>query len=127
MKVIGIVGTRSRDTDEDFEIVEKAFLKVYQEGDVICSGRAKKGGDKFAVILSNKYKTNTLWFPPDPEKYGGNYTKACFARNSDIALNSDILIACVSPDRGLTVGKGTEDTIRKYLKFHKDKPELITV
>jgi len=112
-KIIGIVGTRSRDTEEDFKLVENAFLKVYQEGDIICSGMCSKGGDRFAVILAEKYKTNTIWFPPDYEKYG---KKAPFIRNTDIAENSDFLIACVSPDRGLTAGRGTEDTIRKYLK-----------
>jgi hypothetical protein len=122
-KIIGIVGTRSRDTEEDFKLVEKEFLKVYQEGDTICSGMCKQGGDRFAVILAEKYKTNTLWFPPDREKYGS--PKAYFVRNSHIAENSDILIACVSPDRGFKAGKGTEDTIRKYLK--RNGKQLIIV
>ena len=122
MKVIGIVGTRVRDTEEDFNIVEQAFLKVYKEGDVICSGLCPKGGDRFAVVLAEKYKTHTMWFPPDFDRHG---KKATFVSNADIAKNSDVLIACVSLDRGLTNGKGTEDTIRKYQK--KGGKRLIVV
>ena len=51
MKVIGIIGTRRRDTDEDYEIVKEAFLKIYKPGDIICSGLCKRGGDRFATIL----------------------------------------------------------------------------
>ena len=65
MKVIGIVGTRRRDSEEDFKIVEKEFLKIYERGDVICSGLCGKGADRFAVLLSKKYNTKTLWFPAD--------------------------------------------------------------
>lgn len=35
-KVIGIIGSRRRDNKEDLKKVTDAFLKIYQEGDVIC-------------------------------------------------------------------------------------------
>ncbi|KKN67710.1 hypothetical protein LCGC14_0458580 [marine sediment metagenome] len=117
MKTIGIIGPRRRDTDKDFKLVEKAFLEVYEKGDTICSGLCPKGGDRFAVILAEKYKTKTLWFPADWERYGRS---AGFIRNSDIA-KSDILISCVANDRK----GGTEDTIKKYLKLGKEKLILV--
>jgi hypothetical protein len=120
-KIIGIVGTRTRDSEEDFKLVEEVFLKYYEDGDVICSGLCKEGGDRFAVILAEKYKTNTLWFEANWKE---SRKSAGFIRNTDIARNSDILIAVVDPSRGLNAGRGTEDTIRKYLKFHNDNPWL---
>ena len=118
MKVIGIVGSRRRDTEEDFKIVEEKFLEVYKEGDTICSGLCYMGADRFAVLLSAKYKTKTLWFPADWKKHGKS---AGFIRNSDIAKRSDVLIACVAKDRK----GGTEDTVKKYLKENKKDIYLV--
>lgn len=112
MKTIGIIGTRSRDTKEDFKLVEAAFLKIYKERDTICSGLCPKGGDRFAVILARKYNTKTLWYPPEWKKYGRS---AGFIRNTDIAKLSDVLIACTATNRK----GGTEDTIKKYLALGK--------
>ena len=112
MAIIGIIGTRSRDTEKDFQAVKKAFLEVYRPGDVICSGLCPKGGDRFAVILAQEYQTDTMWFPAEWNKYGRG---AGFRRNIDIARESDILIACVAKDRK----GGTEDTIKKYLGMRK--------
>lgn len=117
-KVIGIIGSRRRDTETDFEAVEAAFLKVYELGDTICSGLCPKGGDRFAVILSKKYNTPKVWHPAEWDKYGKS---AGFKRNSYIAVDSDVLIACVASDRT----GGTEDTIKKYLKMGKDKLILV--
>lgn len=118
MKIIGIIGTRRRDTEKDYKLVKKAFLEVYKKGDIICSGLCPKGGDRFAVILASVYNTKTLWFPADWKKYG---RAAGFIRNTNIAELSDILIACVASDRK----GGTEDTINKYLKL--GKKDLIIV
>lgn len=119
MKTIGIIGTRKKNNEQYYKIVEKEFLKHYEKGDRICSGLCPRGADMFALRLSNAYKTETLWFPAKWNKYGRS---AGFKRNIDIALNSDILIALVSDDRT----GGTEDTIRKFIKFHK-KSNLIII
>ena len=117
-KVIGIVGTRSRDTEADLEKVKDAFLKVYEEGDTICSGLCSRGADRFAVIFARLYNTPTIWHPAEWNKYGRG---AGFRRNFYIARDSDVLIACVAKNRA----GGTEDTIRKYLVMGKSKLMLV--
>lgn len=117
-KVIGIIGTRRRDTEADLKKVNDAFLKVYEEGDKICSGLCPKGGDRFAVILAKLYKVPTIWYPAEWNLYGRG---AGFKRNLYIARDSDILIACVASDRT----GGTEDTIKKYLRMGKNKLILV--
>jgi len=106
-KVIGIIGTRRRDANSDFKLVEKKFLEIYKEGDWICSGKCGKGGDRFAILLKDKYCVPYLEFPANWKKHGNN---AGHIRNTPIANHSDILIACVAIDRT----GGTEDTIRKF-------------
>lgn len=135
MKTIGIIGTRSRDTREDLLLVELAFVTIYKPGDRICSGKCPKGGDRFAVILAEKYHTPKLWFPPKWDdldvpgarikynKWGKPYNaNAGFTRNTDVARKSDELIACVAPYRT----GGTEDTITKWQQFHPDGKPILT-
>ena len=113
-KTIGIVGSRRRDSYEDFQQVWEEFSGWYEEGDSICSGLCPKGADRFAVIIANRLDllpSYRLWFPPDWKKYG---KRVGFVRNTDIAKHSDILIACVASDRT----GGTEDTIKKWKGFH---------
>jgi len=117
-KVIGIIGTRRRNSKKDFAIVEDAFLEFYEQGDIICSGLCSTGGDRFAVLLQKKYNTDFKWYPADWDTYG---PKAGHIRNTDIARDSDILIACVYEDRT----GGTEDTIKKFKIFGKTKLILV--
>ena len=116
--IIGIIGTRARDSQADFDMVEKAFLEIYEDGDTICSGLCPRGADRFAVILAEKYNTKTMWFPAEWNKHGKS---ASMIRNTDIARESDVLIACVADNRQ----GGTEDTIRKFRRFHGDDNLII--
>jgi hypothetical protein len=106
-KIIGIIGTRRRNTRKDFDTVLEAFSSVYEEGDWICSGGCPKGGDRFARMIHKQNDIPYLEFPANWTKYGKS---AGFRRNTDIAQHSDILIACVAEDRT----GGTEDTIKKF-------------
>jgi hypothetical protein len=118
MKKIGIIGSRRRNTEEDYKVIYNEFKKWYENGDIIVSGGCKKGGDKFAEIIARKMnlteKNGKLIIhrpkpvPRNSPKY--EYAKANYKRNTLIANDSDILIACVAPDRK----GGTEDTIRKW-------------
>jgi len=53
-KNIGIIGSRRRNTDEDYKCVYNEFRKWYNDGDKIISGGCKKGGDRFAEIIAAK-------------------------------------------------------------------------
>lgn len=124
-KIIGIIGSRRRNTDEDYKAVYNEFKKWYNEGDKICSGGCKKGGDRFAEIIARKIGLTEenggliLHLPKKPPQGSPRweYTKANYERNDLIARDSDVLIACVALDRT----GGTEDTIRKFIRMKKDR------
>jgi len=109
MKKIGIIGTRRRDTPKAYKAVEEEFFKHYEEGDWIVSGGCPKGGDRFAEVIAKKYGIPILIFYPNWKNYG---RAGGIIRNENIAIESDILIACVAKDRT----GGTEDTIKKFQK-----------
>ena len=124
-KVIGIIGSRRRDTDKDYYAVYNEFKKWYDIGDRICSGGCKKGGDRFAEIIARKLglteeNGGLILHLPKPVPSSSPkwaYAKANFERNTIVARDSDMLIACVGLDRK----GGTEDTIRKFIRQGKDK------
>ena len=109
---IGIVGSRRRNSYLDYQLVEKAFLGIYREGDRIVSGGCPQGGDRFAEVLAKKYQVPITIHYAQWQKYG---KAAGFQRNGDIARDSDILIACVANDRT----GGTEDTIKKFKELDR--------
>ena len=111
MKYIGIVGSRRRDTHEDYHKVLTKVSRIWQEGDVLVSGGCPKGGDRFAEMIAKLIDARIVIFPADWKKYG---KQAGFVRNTDIAKLADELIACAATDRT----GGTEDTITKFKKFH---------
>lgn len=110
---IGIVGSRRRNSEKDFEIVKETFLKIKADGDSIVSGGCPMGADRFAEIIARYHGIPIKIYIAKWIEYG---TKAGFIRNTDIAMESDILIACVANDRK----GGTEDTIKKFVKFHPE-------
>lgn len=135
--VIGIVGSRRRNTEEDYK---KVFLKLEaalffnsKNPDIkIVSGGCKKGADSFVARLSDETGIPYYEHLPDlsgiegvfsPQAYKWLYAKACYKRNTLIAQDSDILIACVAADRT----GGTEDTIHKFKKIHKGTRRLVLV
>lgn len=118
-KIIGIIGTRRRNSDEDLEKVIKEFLKIYKPGDIICSGGCDEGGDKFANIIAKQWGLSILTHYPD---WLIHHKGAGFIRNTKIAKDSTIIIACVAPDRK----GGTEDTIEKFEKLHPYGKVILT-
>lgn len=119
MKSIGIIGSRRRDSNEDFKETEKILLSILEDDDVIVSGACKEGGDRFADILYKKHQIDFKCFPAKWKKYK---KPAGFIRNGTIAENSDIIIAVVAEDRT----GGTEDTIKKFCKkYKKTEEELV--
>jgi hypothetical protein len=113
MKTIGIVGSRRRDSKEDFDLCEKTFLEIYKDGDHLVSGGCSRGGDRFCEILAKKYQVPIKIHYAQWDKLG---KRAGMIRNTDIAKDSDVLIAVVAEDRT----GGAEDTIRKATTFGKE-------
>lgn len=119
-KIIDIVGTRRRDTASAFKEIKRVFDLKYEDGDIICSGGCKKGADRYAEQLT-KTGIPILIYYPNYSKYGS--PRALFKRNTQIAMKADILIACVMhPHQGIDIvlqrkKGGTEDTIKKFVKF----------
>lgn len=109
MRVIGIIGSRSRNEEIDYFSVVDKFLELYQHNDIIVSGGCPKGADHFAEIISKESHVTMKIHKANWDKYGKS---AGFQRNGYIADDSDILIACVARNRK----GGTEDTIYKFLK-----------
>jgi len=122
---IGIVGTRTRDTNKDLVTVKVALIELVtpidENQDIhIISGGCTKGGDRFAEHIAKWYHIPITIYPAQWHKYG---KKAGAIRNKQIAEESDYLIACVSEDRK---GGGTEITINEFIK-RKGKDKLIIV
>ena len=109
---IGIVGSRRRNSIEDYNLVKAKFFEIYKPGDWIVSGGCPNGADAMAEKIAKDNGLPILIFYPNWTKFK---KAAGIIRNSDIAKNSDILIACVAADRT----GGTEDTIKKFLDIRK--------
>jgi len=128
-KIIAIIGTHKRDTEQDFEVVWEEFKRWYDDGDKIVSGGCKQGGDRFAEIIASRLQMTEengqliihrpKPVPSDSPHFA--YAKANYERNTLVARDADMLIACVSPDRK----GGTEDTIHKWLRFNNNNMENV--
>jgi len=114
MKKIGIIGSRRRNKESDSKKIVEAFFDVYEDGDWIVSGGCPKGGDRFAEMIAKSTGCPILIYYPNWDRYGRG---AGIVRNTQIADESDVLIACVASDRK----GGTEDTIKKFLKTKSEE------
>ena len=108
MKVIGVIGSRRRNSLADLAAVRKVIREHYRDGDTFVSGGCPQGGDRFCEIVAAELKAPIHIHPAQWHLYGRS---AGFKRNGLIARDADILIACVAADRR----GGTEDTIQKFL------------
>ncbi len=130
-RCIGIIGSRRRNSNDDYMKCLEAFHEYFQDGDTLVSGGCPKGGDKFAEKIADKYgipvKSSKDGSYPQkgtlhihyPNWNTGNL--AGLDRNTFIARDADILIAVVASDRH----GGTEDTIRKYANMGKTMLVLV--
>lgn len=114
MKTIAIVGTRSRNSQEDLDLCEIALFEIYEEGDSIVSGGCPRGGDRFAEIIAMLHDIPIKIHKPD-WSVGRN---AGFLRNTLIAEDADVVIAVVQDKNNPHFG-GTGDTIKKAEKMGK--------
>ena len=77
-KVIGIIGTRNRDTSAAAKKIRTKFFEIYNNGDWICSGGCMKGGDRFAEALAKSEGLPILIYYPDYNQY----SQQLFVKNS---------------------------------------------
>lgn len=143
--VIGIIGTRSRDSLEDQQDVFEALTDLLNRhekpshigfGYSLVSGGCPKGGDRFAEVWATAIGMPTFRCLPEgagpadghmnihPALWDQYGRSAGYRRNIYIARDADWLIACVAANRK----GGTEDTIKKFLtKGQEFKERLILV
>ena len=118
---IGIVGARKRNSPEDKELIRQCILHLINKyPDVIIelvSGGCPLGADRFAEELAKEFNLKIVIHLPNKndmkENSKSEYAKACFARNTLIANDSDILIAMPNYDKDKVPYGGTADTINK--------------
>jgi hypothetical protein len=128
--IIGIIGTRKRDTAAAFKEVRKGFDEIYEEGNWIVSGGCPKGADRYAEQLAKTEGIPIVTFYPNYKRFKGG---APIIRNGDIADTSDKIIACVMhPEDGIDAvlerkSGGTEDTLKKFVKRTGDKSKIYLV
>ena len=111
---IGVVGSRRRKTEEDFQTVRTTVLGLQRMYKVIVmvSGGCKDGADNFAERINEEFEDiPIIIYPADWALYGRG---AGFVRNTDVAKTSEKLVACRAYDKT----GGTEDTVKKFKKFH---------
>jgi hypothetical protein len=112
---VGVVGSRRRNTSEDYQkllkTVEHVLLTYGEVCDIIfVSGGCKQGADNFIKEMSSELGTELIEHLPvlkDDMQYRDR-VKAYYARNELIAKDSDFVIAMPHKSR---LG-GTESTIR---------------
>lgn len=118
MIYIGIVGSRYRDREEDYNAVVKRFRTVMVTAGImemdmknvtIVSGGCSRGADRFAEIIADNFGLKKIVYRPQWREHG---KKAGLLRNVLIAEQSDILIACVSKNRQ----GGTGHTIAEFTR-----------
>lgn len=109
---LGVVGSRRRDTEQDKIAVKEAVCCFVKP--TLVSGGCPRGADRFAEELAEELGLEIIIFYPKVTNDKGrwSYAKACYDRNKLIAQKSDVLIACVAPDRK----GGTENTIQEFIK-----------
>ena len=123
-KKIIIIGTRTRNEEEDFQSVYNEFKKWYNNGDIIISGGCPKGGDRFAEIIASRLGLTEangkliIHRPKKPLKHALQYVwvKVFYDRNTVVANEAEddtVIIACVSKSK---TGGGTGDTLSKIKK-----------
>ena len=122
----GIVGSRRRNTDKDWDTMELLWKSLMSQGivmpnDRLVSGGCKEGGDRFAEMIARQCGIPLLIFYPNQNALDTKllkvnpraaWAKINYARNTLVALTSDNLIAMVAEDRK----GGTEDTIQKFVR-----------
>lgn len=111
-KVIGVAGSRKRNSHRDRLVLRHEIQKVWRKGDSLVSGGCPKGADQFAAQLAKDWGLSILIHHAEWNKYA---RASGFIRNGKVAKSCDVLIALVT-DNKLS---GTWDVVRRTQAFNK--------
>lgn len=104
MQFIGIVGSRRRNSYEDYRKLIQSLNGIYVSGDWFVSGGCSQGADDFAERIARIWTVPIYIMRADWDRHGKT---AGPIRNLMIAQHVDTLIALPHSDRT----GGTESTI----------------
>jgi len=111
---LGIVGSRRRNSTRDYALLVDRVRALRPT--MIISGGCAEGADKFAEKIAKDFGIPILIYHPHllrSEDYKRwEVIEAMYARNEQIAMASEALIALVAEDRK----GGTENTIGYFKK-----------
>lgn len=115
--VIGIVGSRSRDSVSDYQLVINKLRQIIRAYKIskfmICSGGAYEGADDFAKTIAENIEIPLLLHLPNWKKHG---KAGGPLRNKKIAESSDHLIACWDGE-----SRGTASAIKYFKRLGKEE------
>ena len=126
---LGVVGSRERCSKEDYKLIEDrilSFYDVHERNLILVSGGCPNGGDHFSEDIAETYGIPILIFYPDKQNSPdtGNskrdYGILCYARNTEIAKLSTVLIALTSKN-----SNGTKHTISEFEKYRRGQELII--
>lgn len=129
--VIGIIGSRSYQSERHIrKFVHKMKYNV-KDNIIICSGGQSKGADGMVKRAALEFEMQYVEFPPahynwnqhcilPAHMYGKDYAVWNFNnRNTQIAEFSDKIVAFIPEGVKLCESKGTNDTCKKSIKLKK--------
>ena len=94
MTTYGVVGSRCRTGEHDYQLIVNYLRSVWRDGDTLVSGGCPTGADAFAERIAAKYELPITVYRADWKEYG---KMAGPIRNKEIAWNCDVLVALLHP------------------------------
>jgi predicted Rossmann fold nucleotide-binding protein DprA/Smf involved in DNA uptake len=131
---VGIVGSRRYENRKKIKDFIFELRKKFENDLIVVSGGCKNGADKYAKKYALELDVQYEEYPPFHETYnlycvlpeslyGKNYNVSnYFARNKQIAKNSDMVVGFVPEN---IESRGTASTLKYAKKFNK-KTLIIT-
>lgn len=108
MKTIGLLSSRTRQTEADYDALHTAFAVIYDTGDKITTLACQAHIDPWAERIVTAYPISvfTIYRAEDPVILRA-------VRNLNLVMATDVLIVLRSTSPAFT---GTEDLIREFVR-----------
>ena len=114
MMYIGIVGSRKRNSNKDYQLVKQHILLFKREFPITLVSGGAKGIDSIAKKIANELNIPIIEFLPNKSEYTYKGNGIYFERNKQIAETSDYLLAYPINNSG-----GTMNTVKFFIKLGK--------